>query len=356
VEDVWLFEEGLTIPLPEKPQGLSKASTRSQLTISVVIPARNSARTLDVCLRALSASAPAPLEVIVVNDASSDRTAEIARSFGAKVIDLSEHRDANFCRNHGAQEATGDILLFLDSDVIVRPDTLQNLLNAFQTPSSDVVVGVYSAYHRHRGLASQYKNLWIRYSYLCSGGELDWIFGAVTAIRNEDFWKAGGFDKTFFMKHGGEDLEFGKRMSNARYRIRLNPDVEVEHLKRHSLASLLRNDFHRSQGFVSLAANLGQFARSLTRGFVNVYPNFAYSVPLAWLVVVGLIAGFWLPFLWWWSVVSAVLYLALNTPFLNFYRRHRGWRETIAVLGILILDHLTCGVGVVVGLFKWLRS
>jgi glycosyltransferase involved in cell wall biosynthesis len=338
------------------PLSIDAVALMDRTSISVIIPARNRADDLAVCLQALCTSQPSPHEMIVVDDASTDNTADVAQRFGAIVIRLETNHDSNFCRNRGAEAATGDILLFLDSDVVVQPDTLRIVLDSFSNNSTAAIVGLYSAHHRHRSIASQYKNLWIRYSYLRSGHELDWIFGAVTAIRKEDFWKAGGFDKTLFMKHGGEDLEFGKRMSNSEYHIRLNPHVEVEHLKRYTLSSLLRNDYHRSQGFILLAGNIGQLGRSLTRGFVNVYPNFAHSVPLIWLVVLSLIAGFWIPAVWWFSALSGALYLALNASFLRFYGRHRGWTETVAVFGILVVDHLVCGVGVITGLFKWLSS
>ncbi|HEY4612777.1 MAG TPA: glycosyltransferase [Bacteroidota bacterium] len=331
-------------------------NTTSASTISVIIPVRNRETALAECLRSLQTATPAPRDIIVVDDASTDNSAGVAEQHGATVIRLDANHDPNFCRNRGAEEARGDILLFLDSDVVVQPSTLTNVAASFVDPSIDAIVGLYTVHHRNTAVASQYKNLWIRYSYLRSNRTLDWIFGAVAAIRKDVFWKAGGFDRTFFMKYGGEDLELGKRMTNSQHLIKLNPDVEVEHLKHHTLSSLLKNDFERSQGFVRLAGNLGQLGRSITHGFVNVYPNFAYSVPFSWLILACALASTFIPETLWLFVICAMLYLVLNGSFLVYYARHRGIAESIPVLGILFLDHLVCGFGSLKGFIRWMFS
>jgi len=184
---------------------------------------------------------------------------------------------------------------------------------------------------------------------------VDWIFGAIAAIRKEAFTKAGGFDRSLFMHKGG-DLELGKRMAHARPSIILNPTVEAEHLKQHTLLSLLRNDLERSQGFVQLAANLGQLAISLTKGFVNIYPGFVYSAALSWVIVLCLLLGIWFDALRWIGLACAGAYLLLNLPFLMYYVRHREVAEIPAVLGLMFLDHLACALGSIKGMFRWLLS
>ena len=321
--------------------------------MSAIIPARNSERTIGECIQALQRSSTPPHEIVVVNDGSSDATSEIARRSGATTIDLPSRHDANHCRNLGATNVSGDILLFVDSDVVIQREAVQNALESLRDGQFDAVVGLYTAKHRHPNIASQYKNLWIRYSYLKSRRSIDWIFGAIAAIRKDAFGRASGFDRTLFMHHGGEDLELGKRMTHARPTIILNPLVEAEHLKQHSLRSLLKNDFKRSQGFAHLAANLGQFGRSLKRGFVNVYPSFAYSAMLSWVIVLCLILGAWSHPIWWVGLGCTALYGLLNIPFVIYYARQRGLAEAPAVLGMMFLDHLACGLGTLKGVVRW---
>src|SRR5581483_8905136 len=102
-------------------------------TVSVIIPAFNAARTLSQTLRALCAASPPPLEIIVVNDASTDDTARIAGQYGVCVHTLDQNIGAAAAKNFGAQQARGDILFFTDADVVVAKDVIARVLQAFQT-------------------------------------------------------------------------------------------------------------------------------------------------------------------------------------------------------------------------------
>jgi cellulose synthase/poly-beta-1,6-N-acetylglucosamine synthase-like glycosyltransferase len=88
---------------------------------SVVIPARDAARTLGRVLDALAAEVPAPLEVIVVDDGSSDSTASVAAERGARVVPTGGGRFAGGARNAGWEQARGDAVVFLDADVVPAP-------------------------------------------------------------------------------------------------------------------------------------------------------------------------------------------------------------------------------------------
>lgn len=77
--------------------------------ISVVIPAHNVARTLEECLQAAQRSDYADREIIVVDDASTDASAELAARYGCRVVRLSENVGAARAKNIGAAEANGDI-------------------------------------------------------------------------------------------------------------------------------------------------------------------------------------------------------------------------------------------------------
>jgi glycosyltransferase involved in cell wall biosynthesis len=91
-------------------------------TYSVVIPARNAERTLGAVLASLGAQDPPPAEVIVVDDASTDRTSEIAEANRARVVRGSGVGYAGGARNEGWDHAVGDVVVFLDADAIPRPD------------------------------------------------------------------------------------------------------------------------------------------------------------------------------------------------------------------------------------------
>ncbi len=107
----------------------------SQPTLSVIIPARNEEHNLPTLLRSLAAQPLKPHEIIVVDDGSTDRTAELARELGATVIasqPLPESwRGKPWACHQGAQTATGELLLFLDADTWFEPDGLSRVLNGF---------------------------------------------------------------------------------------------------------------------------------------------------------------------------------------------------------------------------------
>ena len=89
--------------------------------MSVVIPAFNAERTLGAVLDALTHDPQRPDEVIVVDDGSTDLTAQIARAHGARVVDGGRVGYAGGARNRGWDAATGDVVVFLDSDAVPLP-------------------------------------------------------------------------------------------------------------------------------------------------------------------------------------------------------------------------------------------
>ena len=128
--------------------------------ISVVIPVRNDPVHLRACLERLAASRFAAFETIVVDDASTDDTADAAERFGARVLRLEANAGPAEARNRGARIARGRYLFFLDADVLVGPDTLARIEAAFRAdPSLDALFGSYDRSPSAPNLVSQYKNL-----------------------------------------------------------------------------------------------------------------------------------------------------------------------------------------------------
>ena len=111
--------------------------------LSIIIPARNEDQNLPTLLRSLAAQTIRPCEIIVVNDASTDRTAEVAREFGTQVIN-SQHlpdgwRGKTWACHQGAQAATGELFLFLDADTWFEPEGLRRVLAEFQAAGGGVL-------------------------------------------------------------------------------------------------------------------------------------------------------------------------------------------------------------------------
>jgi glycosyltransferase involved in cell wall biosynthesis len=324
--------------------------------VSIIIPVKNSRETLTACLRSIKRSYYQNLEVIVVNDHSSDDSAEIASRYNCRVIDVQDGDGANNARNVGACQAKGDVLMFMDSDIVIGRETVLGVIESLDDEYVDAVVGLYTARHRHESFVSQYKNLWVRYSYIKSPPAIDWLFGSISGIKREAFKKLGGFDVNLLAKHGHDDIELGKRFARANLNIVLNMDIEVEHLKHYTLGSFILNEYHRSVGFAELAMQYGETTQSLRKGFVNVYPTFVASTVFSVALILVLIAcaGGYLS--GWYALAFAGAYLLMNIRFLNYLEQVRGLFAMVVMIPFLFVDHATCLVGSIVGTLKGVRK
>ena len=186
--------------------------------ISVIIPSYNCEEYIEKTISSLNNSQFPIHEIIIVDDSSSDNTINILSSFNVKVHKQIKHTNANHCRNIGAQLSTGNILVFLDSDVIIKPDTLLNLINSFDNSEASAVVGLYAVNYTYKNIFSKYKNLWIRYSYLKSQPSIDWIFAAISGIKKDVFLQISGFDESL-KTNQIDDIELGKRISSLGLKI-----------------------------------------------------------------------------------------------------------------------------------------
>jgi glycosyltransferase involved in cell wall biosynthesis len=112
----------------------------SQVTqlVSVVVPTRNSERTLDACLKSIRLQVHEPIELIVVDNHSTDDTLRIARQYCDIVEIAGPERSAQ--RNHGARLAHGDYLLFIDSDMTLAAQVVGDCLNAARTINAPGVI------------------------------------------------------------------------------------------------------------------------------------------------------------------------------------------------------------------------
>jgi glycosyltransferase involved in cell wall biosynthesis len=108
---------------------------------SVIIPCRNGERIVAEAVRSALSQAEPPLEVIVVDDASTDATSQAARSAGARVLRTEEHRNAGGARNIGIEASSGDVLAFLDADVVAPADWLARVRAALANDPRVVAVG-----------------------------------------------------------------------------------------------------------------------------------------------------------------------------------------------------------------------
>jgi len=215
----------------------------TSIQISVIVPVYNGGAQLEKCIQALLASSFHQYEVIVVDDASTDGAATACRLANVKVLRLASRSGPGAARNRGVEHAVGDVILFVDADVVVRRDTLASVA-AFFTERSDVaaVFGSYDDEPEARNFVSQYKNLLHHFTHQHSATKAETFWAGCGAVRRDAFRSAGGFDEKRYPRPSIEDIELGYRLRRRGFSIALKKDLEVKHLKRWSIASLFRAD------------------------------------------------------------------------------------------------------------------
>jgi lipopolysaccharide/colanic/teichoic acid biosynthesis glycosyltransferase/GT2 family glycosyltransferase len=213
--------------------------------ITVIVPAKDAAQTISECLQAIMHQDGLQLghdyEVIVVDDGSTDRTAEIAESFSVQVIRQPNAGPAA-ARNHGAREAGGSILVFTDADCAPSPNWLKTLTQPLSDPG---VVGVKGAYLTHQnGLVPRFVQLEYAYKDLRTGRlpAIDFIDTYSAAYRKDIFLQNGGFDESF-LSPAVEDIEFSFRLARKGYRMIFEPQASVFHYHDRNLAEYIQRKF-----------------------------------------------------------------------------------------------------------------
>ena len=257
-------------------------------------------------------------------------------------------------RNHGAQLATAPIIFFLDADVAVHADALSRGMARFVAdPSLTALFGSYDDMPQARGLVSQFRNL--LHHFVHQQGTFDGHVRPVHTfwtgcgmIRREVFLDFGGFDPRLYPRPAIEDIELGYRLTRTGHRIVLARDVLATHMKRWSLAEMVRTDiFRRGVPWMLLIKRSGTVETDL-----NVKP----TQPICGARGLILLALGSLPWQPWGATVvplGSAAIVWLNRDFYRFLGRCRGPGFALAALPLHLLYYTCCGVSVLFALFQW---
>lgn len=211
--------------------------------VSVIIPVYNAGEFIERCLDAIIASSYPSFEIIMIDDCSTDESVSIARQKGVEIHQLHEQSGPAIARNKGAKYARGQILLFIDSDIIVRRETITLVVTSFQSnPDIVALFGSYDDDPAKENFISQYRNLFHHFQHQYSAKDAFTFWAGCGAILKKVFDEVGGFDQEKYSKPCIEDIELGYRISKKGYRILLNKDIQVKHLKEWGFFSMLRTD------------------------------------------------------------------------------------------------------------------
>ncbi len=273
---------------------------------------------MSACLEALMLSdlPRGKWQLILVDDASTDTTAEIARGRADVLLQTGDTPIGPAgARNRGAEAASGDLIAFIDADVAVHADALRLLSDRlWADPSLVAVFGSYDETPADESMVSRYRNLLHHYAHSESAGLVSTFWAGCGAVRADAFRAVGGFDDGQFAKPQIEDIELGYRLRRIGG-VLLDPAIQGTHYKRWSVASMMKTDLmDRAVPWVRLILESEPTPDSSTPslGRRALAGTAAAGATVAAVVLAA--SGFGLP-AWILSAVLLALCIAVNRRF-----------------------------------------
>ena len=309
-------------------------------SLSVVIPEYRGTHLASVieAVRAL-----APIEIIVVDSSPG------GPSFSAEdvtVVTSPRRLLAGEARNVGAQRARGDVLLFLDSDVILKNAGLE-FVREFLAQPSGIAWGIYDVERRDEGFLAFLKNHILLYRHLSDTGGIGWGSSSHFLIEREVDLKIGGFNPDL---KSYEDVEFFTRCGKLGHPVRMESRFEAEHLKRFSAVGFLVEHFDR-------ACRAFLIRRRFPALFAGVSVRVRPAMALTWLasgaIPVILAAGgvFLIPP--WLALTLAFICLISPVSLVPTVFARMSWADRLAAMGAWHLVGIGTVAGVASGVALW---
>jgi cellulose synthase/poly-beta-1,6-N-acetylglucosamine synthase-like glycosyltransferase len=309
---------------PSKP--IQSAQTETPLTISVIMPAFNAAHYLERSLPPLVDLRERGhiSEIIVVDDCSTDPSnVETARRLGASLMSTPKNGGPGAARNIAAAKAIGDVIWFVDADVIAHPSGPSKIREAFARANLTAVFGSYDDRPPAQNFASQYKNLVHRYYHQNGADDASTFWAGCGAVRRDAFRAIGGFDTHTYRKPTIEDIDLGRRLIGAGGKIRLVHDLLGTHLKKWTLVEVARTDIlQRALPWSRMLLSSGKVVNDL-----NLSPaeKIRAVVALAWIAsVIVLPFAFVAPTVALGAAAMSILVAIANWRFIQYFARTRG--------------------------------
>jgi glycosyltransferase involved in cell wall biosynthesis len=280
--------------------------------------------------------------VIVVDDRSTDDSVDVARRHGVRVVVTDVNIGAPAARNLGAELAHGEVLFFLDSDLALAPDTIDNAVRLLQSdPAIGVVCGTYDPEPLIQdSLVERYRSLQLHYWISGNEGDITTIYSALFAMWTKVFHEVGPLNPA--LRHS-ENAEYGHRVTR-KYRIVLDNSIRGAHDHDDRLRVVLSKFFHRARLHMPLYLRRPDFnggpAQS-SRGWGALAALFS--------VLTAAVPALLGPV---WALVPAGLLaasIASDAGMYRFVRRSEGMAFTCYFTAIHFVVNVTVAVAVFVG-------
>jgi hypothetical protein len=298
----------------------------TSLRLSAVVPATNRPTTLGLCTDAIQSAESPPDELIVVEEPASAGPAE--------------------ARNRGVDRARGDIVVFVDADVIVHRDAFVRIRKAFEADAElAAVFGSYDDTTVGADPVSAFRNLLHHAVHHESAGEVVTFWAGLGAVRRKTFLASGGFDAERYPHPSIEDIDLGMRLAADGARIFLDPFIQGTHLKSWRLVAMFRTDLlDRAGPWVALLLRQGSVPSTLNLGWRHRLSAGALLIALGGIGRRRADVAFG----------GAAAFVALNAPFYKLVARKRGPAQAVVAVGLHAVHHLAGVAAIPLGVLQFL--
>ncbi|MBP7088700.1 MAG: glycosyltransferase family 2 protein [Candidatus Omnitrophica bacterium] len=321
--------------------------------LSVIVPSYNSQSFIACCLKAIRDSTYKDYTLIVIDCGSKDDSVSIAKQFSDIVVELSNNPNRNFARRKGLEISKSPIIVNIDSDVIISSDTLLKIHNYFsQHPEIDALTGMLSKNHPNGNFYSQYKNLYMYYHFINLPEKITFLYGSIYAIRKEA-------TTSFFCNSIlADDTALGQNLFISGKKMAFLKELEVIHLKKYSLLSLVKNDFRIPFDWAKIFLYFKgwkQLGKNKT-GFAHASMAQIISILLSFIIVSFFIFNIFFSSFFSILIFTLLIWILLNVNFLLFLFQEKGVIFTTLAFFFTFFDNIIMGLGIFSGFIDFYRK
>ena len=249
--------------------------------VSIIIPAYNSEKTIAECITAAqNLDWDGETEVIVVNDGSSDRTADIASTFTRVKVINTPNGGAPRATNIGIHAAQNDIVVSLDADAVLEKHWLQKIMPSFSDPTVGAVAGY--ALTGNKGIWGKLMGWDVELRLDRIKTYSDHLYTMNTAYRRQALSKVGMFDEQLRISYDGD---ISRRLTAAGYRLVLRKDATCRHYWRDDLRGFLRQQYNYAYYHLEQTRKFGNPQDKMVNWWMII------QVPLTLLILAGATLG-----------------------------------------------------------------
>ena len=280
----------------------------------------------------------------MVNDASREEILSSTTALPIREVKLERQMGPAAARNEGLKRAANPYILFLDADMVLPHQSIDWIRDTLELyshrPDVAGVLGVYAETVPWKDFYSNFKNLYTCFLYNSTETQSPFLHTPIFCVKKDVLKAAGGFDPDLAT---AEDFRLGLLLGTQGHRFIIDRRIQGTHLKRYSLASILREDFRRTRdlGKIKLQGAQRKFYYRAHRWHRLI------SLLLPGPILILSLLSFWNARLPWVVVFFLAVFYLCNLRFLMYCRRVRGLAFALKAAAFLFIEMLWAEVCVV---------